>query len=109
MARPTKIARNATAGLVPNSENIYFVPGRYQALANDVTVSSMSKIASPSGTEQRFSPEVHLTQAAEEARADAAVLPPGPERDALLRQARRSETAAHMNDWINSPGLKPPE
>jgi hypothetical protein len=48
-------------------------------------------------------------QAAEEARADAAGLPPGPERDALLRQARRSETAAPMNDWINSPGLKPPE
>jgi hypothetical protein len=47
-------------------------------------------------------------QTAEKARSDAAGLPPGIERDALLRKARQSETAAHMNDWVNSSGLRPP-
>ncbi len=36
-------------------------------------------------------------------------LPYGPERDALLRKIRQFETASHMNEWLNSPGLRPPE
>jgi hypothetical protein len=55
------------------------------------------------------SPEERLLEAAERARAEAAALPPGRERDALVRKARENDTAAHMSDWINSPGLKPPE
>jgi hypothetical protein len=35
-------------------------------------------------------------------------LRPGIERDALLRRARIADTAAHINEWINSPGLRPP-
>lgn len=46
---------------------------------------------------------------AEEARAKAAKLPPGPERDALLKQARQLDTATHMDDWASSPGLRPPK
>jgi len=42
-------------------------------------------------------------------REQAGELPPGEERDALLRKARELDTAAHINDWINSPGLRPPE
>ncbi len=57
----------------------------------------------------KLSLEQHLTKAAVEARAEAVALPPGRERDALMRKARQNDTAAHMNDWINSPGLKPPE
>jgi hypothetical protein len=33
--------------------------------------------------------------------------PPGPDRDHLMRQARHTETAAHMNDWLTLPGLQP--
>jgi len=39
--------------------------------------------------------------------ADA--LPSGTERELLLRRARQAETAAHMNDWLRSPGLQPPK
>lgn len=46
---------------------------------------------------------------AEEVRAKAAKLPPGPERDALLKQARQLDTATHINDWVSSPGLRPPK
>jgi hypothetical protein len=49
-----------------------------------------------------------LLEAAAEARRKAALLPPGPERHDLLRWARETETAAHMNEWLTSPGLQPP-
>jgi hypothetical protein len=29
-------------------------------------------------------------------------------RELLLRRARQAETAAHLNDWLSSPGLRPP-
>jgi len=31
------------------------------------------------------------------------------ERETLLRKARQAETAAHMDEWLSSPGLKAPE
>ena len=36
-------------------------------------------------------------------------MPPGPERDELIRLARQLETASHMNEWLNSPELKRPQ
>jgi hypothetical protein len=49
--------------------------------------------------------------AAEKAQLEAQVadLPYGPKRDALLRKLRQLETASHMNEWLTSPGLRPPE
>ena len=42
------------------------------------------------------------------ARLAAEKLPQGAERDALMRTARQLETASQMNEWLTSPGLKPP-
>ena len=28
-------------------------------------------------------------------------------RDATLKKARQTEAAAHMDEWLNSPGLRP--
>jgi hypothetical protein len=49
--------------------------------------------------------------AVEKAKAEvqAAELRPGPARDALLRKIRQLNTAAHVNEWLASPGLRPPE
>jgi len=49
--------------------------------------------------------------AAEKAKLEAQVakLKPGPQKDALLRKIRQLDTAAHMSEWLSSPGLKPPE
>lgn len=52
--------------------------------------------------------EERLAKEAEELRAMAETLPPGPARDQVLRKARQDETAVHMNEWLTSPGLKPP-
>lgn len=34
--------------------------------------------------------------------------PPGTARELLLRRARQAEAAAHINEWLNSPGLRAP-
>ncbi|MFK4506225.1 hypothetical protein LPJ38_30950 [Bradyrhizobium daqingense] len=36
-------------------------------------------------------------------------LPPGPERDALLKKARRADVANHLHDWVKFPRLQPPK
>ncbi len=49
-----------------------------------------------------------LISFAQEARERARLLT-GTERDALLKKARQADTAAHIEDWVNSPGLQPPK
>jgi hypothetical protein len=39
----------------------------------------------------------------------AALVPPGPERDELLKKAQKAEAAQEMADWVNSSGLQPPK
>jgi hypothetical protein len=46
---------------------------------------------------------------ANDSRAQAAELPPGAEKYELLRKARQADTASHLDEWINSPGLQPPK
>jgi hypothetical protein len=46
---------------------------------------------------------------AKEIREQAAGLPPGPERDELLKKVRQAETAMHLDEWANSPELQPPK
>jgi hypothetical protein len=50
-----------------------------------------------------------VNQAAKALEDQAWRMPPGPERDRLLRRARQMETASHMQDWLTSPGLQPPK
>nr|WP_284275894.1 hypothetical protein [Bradyrhizobium iriomotense] len=49
-----------------------------------------------------------LTDAARQLRREAQDTPPGVERERLIRRARQAETASHINEWLTSPGLKPP-
>jgi cell division protein FtsB len=46
---------------------------------------------------------------ADQLKAKAEELRPGPERDALLKRARRADTASHIDEWADSPGLQPPK
>jgi hypothetical protein len=47
-------------------------------------------------------------QEAARLRAEAKNLQPGPERNALIKKARQADTAAHIDEWLRSPGLQPP-
>lgn len=42
-------------------------------------------------------------------RKEAELLPYGPVREATLKRARQIEAAAHLDEWLNSPGLQPPK
>jgi hypothetical protein len=57
---------------------------------------------------QKGSLKDRLTAWAEGLRNRAEQLEPGPERDGMLKKARQADTRAHLVDWANSPGLKPP-
>jgi hypothetical protein len=62
----------------------------------------------------RSRPTLHLFTdrlAAEKARLEALLvdLKPGLERDKILNQLRKLDTAAHIDEWVKSPGLRPPK
>ena len=53
--------------------------------------------------------EERLATEAKRLREQAKALPPGPERDVILRKARQCETGSHMSEWLRSPELQPPK
>jgi hypothetical protein len=57
----------------------------------------------------QFSLQDRIIAWAKEVREQAAMLPPGPDQDMLLKKVRQAETALHLEDWANSPGLQPPK
>ena len=51
-----------------------------------------------------------LAEEAARFREEAEKLPQGSmARELLMKRARQAETAAHINDWLRSPGLQPPK
>jgi hypothetical protein len=62
---------------------------------------------------RRFKPTTdslkdRLTAFSKESRKKASLLPPGIERQELIRKARQADTAASLDGWLKSPGLQPP-
>jgi hypothetical protein len=53
--------------------------------------------------------EQRLADEAARLRKEAQGTPLGIERERLIRRCRQAEVAAHMAEWINSPGLQPPK
>ena len=49
-----------------------------------------------------------LDEHAKRLRNEAKGIPPGIEREELIRRARQAEVAAHIHDWLTSPGLQAP-
>ena len=50
-----------------------------------------------------------VSEASKDLEDQARGVPAGPERDALLRKARRMDVAEHIDEWLSSPGLQPPK
>ena len=48
-------------------------------------------------------------QQSEAAKNEAQKLPHGEERDALMKRARQLKIASQINQWLSSPGLRPPD
>ena len=49
-----------------------------------------------------------LEEQAKRLRKEAQGTPHGVEREKLIRRAREAETAAHIQEWLSSPGLQSP-
>jgi hypothetical protein len=58
---------------------------------------------------QTKSLEERLAEEAKCLREEAKLLPPGAEREKLIRKARQAETGSHVSEWLRSPGLQPPK
>jgi hypothetical protein len=53
--------------------------------------------------------EQRLEEQAQRLRTEAKGTPPGSAREQLIRRARQAETAVHIEEWLNSPGLRAPK
>ena len=53
--------------------------------------------------------EERLSTEASRLEQQARTMAPGHDRDMLLRKARQTKTAAHINKWLSSPGIVPPK
>jgi hypothetical protein len=54
--------------------------------------------------------EERLAKEAQKFREAAEQHPPGSmARERFLERARQAETASHINKWLTSPGLQPPQ
>ena len=60
-------------------------------------------------TRQELPLKARLEKAARASREAARVTESDAEREMLLRRARRYEVTAHLDEWLSSPGLQPPE
>ncbi|MHC2252820.1 hypothetical protein [Bradyrhizobium embrapense] len=49
-----------------------------------------------------------LRKFAAQSREQAKQMPAGAEREQLVKKARQAETAAHLDEWMSSPGLQSP-
>ena len=54
----------------------------------------------------QLTPHNRLSAWSKKVEADAQKLPPGPERDALIKKAQQADIAHHLDDWAKSPGLQ---
>ncbi len=52
--------------------------------------------------------EERLAEEARRWREQPELLPPGHEREELMRKARQADTACHLDQWLKSPGLASP-
>jgi hypothetical protein len=50
-----------------------------------------------------------LVEQVKRLREEAKLRGPGVERETLLRKARQAETVGHIDEWLSSPGLRPPK
>jgi hypothetical protein len=49
-----------------------------------------------------------LAEDTEQLRKQAKTLQPGAALDHVQKRIRQNETAAHLSEWLTSPGLRPP-
>ncbi len=67
----------------------------------EITMAQRRRIKQVTSLESR------LAREAARLREEAKVLPPGVEREHLLKKARQCETGSHLSEWLRAPGMQP--
>ena len=67
----------------------------------------MAQVRNVSGSVDR-SFQGRLSTHAEKMKEAAMRLPAGKEREDILKKVRQLDVAAHLDEWLSSPGLMPP-
>ncbi len=60
-------------------------------------------------TAQTATFDERMAREAKRLETQANAMAPGKDREMLLRKARQATTAAHINEWLSSPGLMSPK
>jgi hypothetical protein len=71
--------------------------------------AAKTRLKRRSRTFQTATFDERLSSEAKRLEEQANAMPPGDDREMLLRKARQTKTAAHINEWLSSPGLMPPK
>jgi hypothetical protein len=58
---------------------------------------------------RQYSFEDRIAEEKKRLEEQASLLPNGLPKNQLLRKIRQLETASHLNEWLSSPGLRPPK
>jgi len=74
-----------------------------QAASAEECVMKRKRIKHTATFEQR------LAMQAERLKERAQTVPPGKDREVLLKRVQQTETASRINAWLTSPGLRSPE
>ena len=86
---------------------------RASALAIAATEPSASeaptRLKRRTRTPQTTTLNERMASEAKRLEAQAKTMAPGKDREMLLRKARQAKTAAHINEWLSSPGLTSPK
>jgi hypothetical protein len=52
--------------------------------------------------------DIRITEEKKRLEAEAARIKPGPAHNELMKKLRQLDVAAHINEWLSSPGLQSP-
>jgi hypothetical protein len=85
----------------------FFIPGRYWPTSHLQRIAICRCIWTLLLRGHKMKQTDYVRMAEKWAR-EADRLPPGPERDALLKKIKLFESYAKIENWISSPGLQPP-
>src|SRR3954469_12842343 len=92
--------RHETLAPAPTSRRGQFLPSQFlptEALCESTMTAKRNRRKQTQSLQER------LATFAETARERARSLPPGKERDMLLRRAKQNDATSHLTEWLSTP------
>src|SRR5438445_7862969 len=115
MTEPSRCSLRSSLGNLRGSKALIIVTARPSAFSGDENAScapalpksERSAVMKRRRLNQTTPSDEHLEEQIKRLRKEAQGTPPGVEREKLIRQARKAEAVARIQEWLSSPGLQP--